>query len=204
MGKSLADNQAKIDVYYDKHGHWPQIAKLRQLVLAAGLEETLKWGGPCYTSHGVNVVSIGAFKHHLALWFHQGALLSDPYEVLVNAQEGKTRMMRHWRFGAQDKLPVTKVRAYLKMAVNNAADGKKISAVAPKRTALQIPEPLQSALSRRKALKRAFSQLSHARQRDYCQYLLDAKRDATVQRRLAKILPMILAGVGLNDQYRAK
>ena len=40
------------------------------------------------------MIGVGAFKGWVALWFHQGALLSDPNQLLINAQEGKTRGLR--------------------------------------------------------------------------------------------------------------
>jgi uncharacterized protein YdeI (YjbR/CyaY-like superfamily) len=43
------------------------------------------------------VVGIGSFKSYFGLWFHQGALLSDDENVLINAQEGKTKALRQWR-----------------------------------------------------------------------------------------------------------
>ena len=57
-------------------------ARLRRILLATPLEETVKWGGPCYTCQGKNVVGIGGFKAYFGLWFFQGALLSlKPLDV---------------------------------------------------------------------------------------------------------------------------
>ncbi len=194
----------KVDAYYEKHGHWPQIERLRQLILDAGLEETWKWSGPCYTRNGANVVSVGAFRHHLALWFHQGALLPDPEGVLVNAQAGKTRAMRHWRFAPDDRLPITKVRQYLRAAAANADRGGKVSAAPARRDAVVLPEQLKAALSKSRDLSQAFQTLTLSRQREYCEFIEAARKAETVQRRLDKILPLIRAGKGLNDRYRSR
>jgi uncharacterized protein YdeI (YjbR/CyaY-like superfamily) len=51
-----------------------------------------------------------------------------------------------------------------------------------------------------KKLRTAFASLSPGKQREYTEYIEEAKRDATKQSRLAKITPMILAGAGLNDR----
>lgn len=48
----------------------------------------------------------------------------------------------------------------------------------------------------------AFRSLTPGRQREYSEYVASAKRDATKQSRIEKILPMITAGIGLNDRYR--
>ena len=41
-------------------------------------------------------------------------------------------------------------------------------------------------------------------QRDYADYIADAKRDETKQKRLQKNLQLISEGVGLNDKYRPR
>ena len=44
--------------------------------------------------------------------------------------------------------------------------------------------------------------LSPLFKREYAEYIASAKQHATKQKRIDKILPMIEAGVGLNDKYR--
>ena len=44
--------------------------------------------------------------------------------------------------------------------------------------------------------------LTPGRQREYNEHIASAKREATQHSRLAKILPMVLDGKGLNDRYR--
>lgn len=55
-----------------------EFAALRQLCLASGLNESLKWGQACYDLDGGNVVLIHGFKAYCALLFMKGALLKDP------------------------------------------------------------------------------------------------------------------------------
>jgi len=89
---------ATVNDYIDAHPDWADtLTRLREILNATELEETIKWGAPCYTADNKNIVGLAAFKNHVGLWFHQGALLSDPEGVLTNAQEGKTKAMRHWR-----------------------------------------------------------------------------------------------------------
>jgi len=84
--------------YLSQHPKWHDgIEILRRLMLECGMEETIKWGAPVYTSNGKNVASIGAFKNHLALWIFQGSLLKDTKKLLYVAQE-KTKAMRHLRY----------------------------------------------------------------------------------------------------------
>jgi len=68
------------------------------------LEEHIKWGAPCFTYNRTNIVGLTGFKNHCAVWFHKGSLLSDPNEVLVNAQPGKTKLLRQLCFRESEQV----------------------------------------------------------------------------------------------------
>lgn len=90
------DNAEKLNAFYDKeHPFKDGIALLRNLAKQTEFVETLKWGAPIYTIDNKNVMGIMAFKEHFGLWFFNGVFLKDPNGILVNAQEGKTKAMRH-------------------------------------------------------------------------------------------------------------
>src|SRR5215831_20743716 len=55
-----------------------EIAELQRILSGFDLREQCKWGKPCYTMDGKNVVIIQGFKEYCALGFFQGALLKDP------------------------------------------------------------------------------------------------------------------------------
>jgi uncharacterized protein YdeI (YjbR/CyaY-like superfamily) len=71
---------------------------LRDILLSTQMTETIKWGVPVYTFEGKNIVGTTAFKSYVGLWFFQGALLKDKKKKLINAQTGKTKALRQWRF----------------------------------------------------------------------------------------------------------
>ncbi|MBT8217182.1 MAG: DUF1801 domain-containing protein, partial [Acidimicrobiia bacterium] len=58
------------------------MAALRPMLLGAGLTEEIKWGKPCYSHDGKNVVIVQEMSEFLALMFFKGALLADPEGVL--------------------------------------------------------------------------------------------------------------------------
>ncbi len=180
--------------------HADALAKLRRAVHIKPLKETIKWGAPCYTHNGKNVVGIAAFKAYVGLWFHQGALLKDPANVLVNAGEGKTKALRQWRFEKASDIKSAAVRDYVKEAIQLAEDGKEIK---PSRSEpVKIPPELTAAFKADPALKSAFDALTPGKRRDYANHIAEAKRDTTRQSRLEKIIPMIKKGGGLHDKYR--
>lgn len=190
-----------VNEYINAHSQWEEeINKLREMILPTGLEETIKWGAPAYTYNGKNVVSIGAFKNHLALWFFQGALLKENTALLQNAQDGKTHAMRQIRFEKGDDIKPHVLKKYVLEALENQKEGKTIKPPAPKK--VEIPAELKETLKEDEELRNAFKDLTPGKQREYAGHIAEAKRDATRQSRLKKIIPMIKEGKGLHDKYK--
>ncbi len=192
----------KIEAYFAKERPFKKgIAILREIAHKIELGETLKWGSPVYTVDGKNVLGIMAFKNHFGVWFFNGVFLEDPKNVLENAQESKTKAMRHWKFTSNNKIDKEGVRAYMLEAIENQ---KKGLALKPERNtkAAVIPELLKEALSEDNALKAKFKALSPGKQREYCEHISTAKQEKTKLSRMEKICPLILGGVGLNDKYK--
>ena len=190
-----------VDDYIAGAKRWrPQLRRLRDVLRSTELVETVKWGAPCYTHDGKNVVGIGAFKSYFGLWFHQGALLEDPANVLINAQEGKTRALRQWRMRSAKDIKPAIIRRYVKEAIGHIGAGKQVR---PRRPGpLVVPDELTNALRRQKGALAAFRSLRPGQQREYANHIAEAKRDDTRARRVDRIVPMIVAGAGLNDRYR--
>ena len=190
-----------VDDYIANAQFWQEeLARLRDILQATSLVEEIKWGAPCYTHKGKNVVGIGGFKSYFGLWFHQGALLEDDKQVLINAQEGKTKALRQWRMTSRSDIKPATIRRYVKAATALVDQGKAIKA--SRSQSVEVPAELRRSLQRTKGATAAFRQLRPGLQREYADYIASAKRDDTKRRRITKILPMISAGVGLNDKYR--
>jgi len=157
-------------------------------------------GAPTYVLEGKHVVGLGAFKAYAGLWFHQGAFLKDEAGVLLNAQEGKTKTLRQWRFQSKEEIDAKKVRAYILEAIENQKQGREI--LPEKKKPLEIPPALEEAFNQNTRLATAFENLNLTKKREFSEYIAEAKRATTKTTRLEKIIPMILEGVGLNDKYR--
>lgn len=190
-----------VEEYIAKHSDWEsELRELREMILTTDVEETIKWGAPVYTVNGKNVLGLAAFKQHAAIWFFQGALLREHTALLENAQEGKTKALRQVRIEKGQKIPVSQLRNYVLEAIQNQKEGKEIKPERKKE--LEVPGELSVALSNDKQLQAAFEKLTPGKQREYCEYIAEAKREATKQSRLEKIIPMIQAGSGLYDKYK--
>ncbi|AOW21329.1 YdeI/OmpD-associated family protein [Urechidicola croceus] len=192
----------KIVAYFEKHPNWiKELNELRTIVLKTEFVETVKWGIPTYTINGKNVLGIGAFKNYVAIWFFNGNFLTDTDKKLINAQEGKTKGMRQWRFETIKEIDEKLILKYLNEAIQNQKDGKEIKVIRNKKP-VEIPIELQNVLDENSELKLLFDGFSPSKQREYAEHISSAKREATKISRLEKIIPMILKGVGLHDKYK--
>jgi uncharacterized protein YdeI (YjbR/CyaY-like superfamily) len=187
--------------YIDGSENWQdELRTLRNILSSTELQEEVKWGAPCYTYAGKNVVGIGAFKAYLGLWFYQGALLKDDQKVLINAQEGVTKALRQWRMNSAKEIRPAIIKRYVREAIQLVKDGRSIGPARKKRLAL--PPELKAALQQNEATNKKFSELTPGRRRDYAEYISSAKRAETKRSRVEIILPMIKSGAGLHDKYR--
>lgn len=188
--------------YIEKKEKWKtELELLRKTLLSTKMEETIKWGAPTYVYKGKNIVGLAAFKNYCGLWFFQGGLLKDSHKVLMNAQEGKTKAMLQWRFFSLGEIDVNLIIEYALEAMQNVDEGKEIKSDRTKKE-LIIPELLQNTLDTNADFKTQFETFTLSKKREYADYISEAKREATKQKRLEKIIPMILNGVGLYDKYK--
>ena len=190
-----------VEEYIDNHPEWkPEIIRLREIALKTSFAETIKWGAPTYTINEKNVIGIGAFKRYVGIWFFNGSFLKDTYKKLINAQEGKTKGLRQWRFSSLNEMNESLILDYLNEAIENQKAGKTIKITRGK--PVVIPPELQQVLNENNQLKSFFEGFTNSKQREFAEHIANAKRETTKQARLDRIIPMILSGVGLHDKYR--
>ncbi len=189
----------KLDGYFGKKERWQQeISRLRAIALDAGLTEELKWGCPCYTLGGSNIVLIHVFKDYCALLFFKGALLKDEHGLLVQ-QTKNVQAARQLRFTDLDEVVKQErvVKTYILDAI--AVEKSGLQVARKKTEEFEMPEEFEHKLNASKALKQAFCALSPGRQRAYLLHFSSAKQSKTRQARVEKCMPQILAGKGLDD-----
>jgi len=190
---------SKADFFFTEPSQWQAEYKiLRKIVNACGIAEELKWGCPCYTINGKNVVLIHGFKEYCALLFMKGALLSDTKKILIQQSENvqSARQLRFTNTKEITKLEKT-IRQYIYEAIEIEKAGKKVTL--KKTSDYAVPDEFQQHLSKNKKLKAAFEALTPGRQRAYLFHFAQAKQSATREARIKKLIPQILSGKGLND-----
>lgn len=174
------------------------VAPLRRLCLDAGLDETVKWGQPCYVHAGRNVVIMGALRSDFRLSFFQPALLSDPQGLLQPAgpNSAGAGTIRFDGAAMVERLAPA-LRDLLAQAKAVAAAGTK----APRRIApITLPAELTAALEADPDLATAFAALTPGRQRSHVIALASAKASATRTARIARLRDRILAGKGATER----
>lgn len=189
----------KVDGFLKKAKKWrTEMESLRSIVLACGLTEEVKWGQPCYTLEGSNIVLIHAFKEYCALLFFKGALLKDTKGILVQ-QTKNVQAARQLRFTGTAQIDKQKstITSYIREAIKVEKTGLKVKF--KKTSEFEMPQEFQRKLDKNAALKRAFDALTPGRQRAYLLHFASAKQSKTREARIEKCMPRILDGLGLND-----
>ena len=177
-----------------------ELEKIASIFHELPFEKATKWGADVFMINGKNVASFGGFKHFFTIWFYNGVFLKDPEKVLINANEGKTKSLRQWRFTSINQIDESKIKAYLLEAIDNERKGLRIEKSQP--VSLPVPELLAKELAYSSELNEAFKRLSPGKQKEFINYLNEAKTDATKQRRVEKIKSLVKLGLGLNDKYK--
>jgi uncharacterized protein YdeI (YjbR/CyaY-like superfamily) len=184
---------------HGKEKRWSaEYAALRQLCLASGLNEELKWGQACYDLNGGNVVLIHGFKDYCALLFMKGALLKDPKGILVQ-QTKNVQSARQLRFTSLTDINKQKavIKAYIRQAIAVEKSGAKVTMKGVAQFA--VPEEFLKHLEDNPKLDEAFRALTPGRQKGYLLHFAGAKQSATRSARVQKHAPRILKGLGLDD-----
>lgn len=187
-----------VDFYFEK-GKWQkETQEMRKIVLDCGLHEELKWGCPCYTFEGSNIVLIHAFKEYCAFLFFKGALLNDTDGLLIQQTEN-VQAARQIRFTNLKEIvaQAVAIKTYIYQAIEVEKAGLKVPLKKTKQ--FEMVEELKDRMDNDEQLKTAFEALTPGRQRAYLLHFSSAKQSKTRISRIEKCTPQILAGKGLKD-----
>ena len=196
---SIRTMNRRVSKIHGQEKRWSaEFAALRQLCLASGLHEELKWGQACYDLNGGNVVLIHGFKDYCALLFMKGVLLKDPKGILVQ-QTRNVQAARQIRFAALADIVKHKaaVKAYISEAIGVEKSGSKVQMKSAAKFA--APEEFLKRLDDDPKLAEAFHALTPGRQKGYLLHFAGAKQSATRAARVHKHAPRILKNLGLDD-----
>ena len=203
----MATTDPRIDAYIGAAAEFAQpiLNHLRQIVHAGcpDVEETLKWGMPYFMHKGM-LCGMASFKQHCTFSFWRGA------EVLGADSAGSGEAMGQFgRIASIADLPPKKVMiGYVRRAaqINEAGTGakrstrKKANTPRPARPVI-VPDELAAALRRSRKARATFEAFSPSHQREYAEWVAEAKTDATRARRIATAIEWLEEGKARNWKY---
>lgn len=189
----------KVDTFLNNLTSWqPELSRLCELIIDCGLTEDYKWMHPCYTYNSKNIVLIHGFKEYCGLLFYKGALLKDPYDVLVQQTEN-TQSARQIRFTSLSEIEDLRrtIKEYIFEAIEVEKAGLKIK---KKETAdFDMPEELSEKFNELPDFEKAFKKLTLGRQRGYLLNFSKPKQVNTRKSQIERNIERILDGYGIHD-----
>jgi uncharacterized protein YdeI (YjbR/CyaY-like superfamily) len=198
----------KVDAYIAKAQPFAQpiLTHIRELVHKASpdVEETIKWGMPFFLLRGVILGNIAAFKQHCSVGFWGPEMLAVLREDGLKADNGMGSL---GRITSLKDLPSDKVLlGYYRQAAGFVASGQRTKSFerGPKKAkpAPEIPSELTAALKKNKAAAKVFAEFSASSQREYSDWIAEAKRSETKEKRVTQAVEWIAEGKQRNWKYQ--
>jgi hypothetical protein len=201
----------KVDAYLAKAQPFAQpiLEHLRDLVHKAcpGIEETIKWGRPFFEYRGAILCNMSAFKQHCSFGFWGEEIGAVMREAGVLGQDGMGSL---GRITCLADLPSDKqMLGWIRQAAGFVDSGQYTSPIAarrkvvkPQKPALDTPAEFVAALKRNKKAAAAYAAFSPSCKREYVEWIADAKRAETRDKRIATALEWIAAGKQRNWKYQ--
>lgn len=194
----------EVDAYINKAPDYarPILKRLRKLFHAASpkIEESIKWGMPHFEHQGI-VGMMAAFKQHVTFGFWKAKLLSDPHGSLKGGTTPMGTKVKSLDDLPSDEILLTLIREAVALNEQGVKVEKKPVKKKPRAT---VPADLKAALAKNAKARKTFEELSPSHQREYIEWLNEAKQQATRQRRLATTLEWLVEGKSRNWKYMKK
>ena len=190
----------RVDAYIAKSADFAQpiLRHLRALVHEAcpDAEETIKWGMPSFTYHGI-LCGVAGFKAHCIFGFwHQGTT------KIIKQAGGKAEqaMGSLGRITSLADLPADReMIRYIRQAAKLNESG---APARPKpRKPLPMPADLSAALKKNAKAAKVFKDFSPSPRREYIEWITEAKRPETRQKRVATTIRWLASGKRRNWKY---
>ncbi len=180
----------------------PILHHLRALVHHACplAEERIKWGFPHFDYRGAPMCSMAAFKQHCAFGFWKASLIKDP-SLLDKANE-ESSMGHLGKIRSITDLPSDKkLIAWMKEAMAINEKGIKVPKIVKPKAEILMPPEFKTMLTKNKNALHHFEVFTKAAQREYLEWITDAKTDATKEKRMLQALEWIAEGKKRNWKY---
>ena len=194
-----------------------ELALLRSWILETGLVEECKWGVPCYTQNGRNLVMLSALKDACVLSFLEGASLKDATGLLEKPGPNSVRdRVIRWRSWEALQGAEVVVKELLQQHINGSPSAKGVETrktkVSTKKESHSpekgsgstegtpdYPAELQTYMQAHPDFAHAFEALTPGRRRGYLLHFSGAAQSTTRLRRIETSRPKVMAGKGMQE-----
>ena len=176
----------------------PILERLRAIVHEGcpGCEETIKWGHPSFTYHGI-LCGMIAFKERCALHFWKSNLLGPKGE-----NDPEWQALLYQMKTVSDIPPKKTLLALIEKAMELNETGAKLPKAPPKaKRVLDMHPVFLAAIKKNKKALAAFDGFSPSHKREYIEWITDAKAEATRDRRIAQAVEWMAEGKPRNWKY---
>ncbi|MDQ4088182.1 MAG: YdeI/OmpD-associated family protein [Pseudomonadota bacterium] len=191
----------RVDAYIDRQAEFarPILSFLREVVHAAcpSCEEALKWSMPAFVYKDQILAHMAAFKQHATFGFWRGSL------VVGKSDEQMSGMGQFGRLTAIEDLPPREeLEALIRKAMKLTDEGVKAPRDKHKKEPFTVPQDLRAALDANQAAAATFESFPPSAQRDYVDWISEAKRDETRTKRLNQAIEWLVEGKRRNWKYQ--
>ena len=194
----------QINQYIAEQPEWQRklLVRMRQLIhsVDSTIQENWRWNAPHFDHSGHIMLGMLAFKEHVSIWFHKGALIKDPKKLFEKPEDDKG--IRACKFREGDAINEAALLDLVKKAVALNTKGTKLTDAKPVKKALEVPADLLTVLNHDEQALAHWNKASYSWKKDFVEWIDDAKKDETRKRRIAEAYQMIREGLGRNDKYK--
>ncbi|HZP48359.1 MAG TPA: YdeI/OmpD-associated family protein [Vicinamibacterales bacterium] len=198
----MGTRDKRIDAYIAKSQPFakPILTRIRETVHQAcpGVTETIKWGMPAFDYKGP-MCGMAAFKQHATFGFWKSSLVfedGDEYAIDPNGMAAFGKMT-----SLSDLPPRNVLARYIRKAAALNDDGVKAVRQRRRREPLPVPPALAAALKKNRKAKAAFDAFPPSHQREYNEWIGEAKTEPTRDKRVAQAIEWIAEGKSRNWKY---
>jgi uncharacterized protein YdeI (YjbR/CyaY-like superfamily) len=195
MGK----RDPRVDAYIARAPDFAQpiLRRLRALIHSTcpEVEETIKWSVPHFVHQGILCATAGFKKHCALIIWHKSPRGANDQKAIMDLRRITNR--------ADLPSDATLKRLLRETAKLNASGIKPRKKSKPKsKRPLEVPNDLAGALSKNKRARATFDGFSNFQKTEYVEWITEAKREETRQKRLATAIEWLAEGKTRNWKYR--
>jgi uncharacterized protein YdeI (YjbR/CyaY-like superfamily) len=197
----MASHDPRIDAYIAKSAAFAQpiLEHLRAVVHTAcpDIEESLKWGMPFFVYDGSPLCMMSAFKQHCGFGFWLSKQV-----VGETAEDGMGQFGK--LISIADLPPKKQLADFVRKAMALSNAGARLTRPkAAAKPAPPLPDALASEFAKKKnlAARNHYQAMTPGKQREYVEWIIEAKTDLTRQRRIASALEWLSDGKSRHWKY---